>query len=269
MVSCLILGALAGAALGLTGAGGGIIAIPLLTFGADLTHAQAAPIALLAIAMAAGVGAILGFWQGLVRYRAAAFIGCIGMLAAPAGVWLAARTPENVLTLGLALVMALSATTMFRRSLSSANTVRDADKSVPCHWSAVTGRFVWTRLCATVMAGIGLSIGFLSGLLGVGGGFLVVPALTRLSNLQVGAIVRTSQAVIALVSAASAATTASQRELQWSVALPFMAAAVVSLVATGTLSRHLPPRFIQRTFAGLSGGIALALFFNVLKSAGV
>lgn len=266
MASCLILDAVTGVALGLTGAGGGILAIPLLTFGARLSHAQAAPIALLAIALAAGLGAGMGLREGVVRYRAALLIGGVGMLVAPAGVWLANRTPQSLLTVGLALVMTLSAFTMFRRSLHRGVERQTSTALPPCYWSVDTGQFVWNWLCGSVMAGIGLVTGALSGLLGVGGGFLLVPAFTRFSNLKVESIVSTSQAVIALVSAAGAMAAATQRDLEWSVALPFTMAAMGALLMVRGLARQLPVQIVQRGFALLSGGIALTLFINVVRT---
>ncbi|HEY8879435.1 MAG TPA: sulfite exporter TauE/SafE family protein [Roseateles sp.] len=266
MAYSLILGAITGAALGLTGAGGGILAIPLLTVFTGLSHTQAAPIALLAIAMAASTGAAVGLREGAVRYRAALLIGSLGMLAAPAGVWLANRTPQAWLTTGLAGAMTLSALSMYRHSLP-ASAARQAGIALPpCYWSAQTGRFVWNGSCASVMAVIGLVTGSLSGLLGVGGGFLLVPALTRLSNLKIESIVGTSQAVIALVSSAGAMAAASQRDLQWQVALPFTLAAVAALVVARGYARRLPARVVKRSFAVLSGSIAFTLFIDVARS---
>nr|WP_255719633.1 sulfite exporter TauE/SafE family protein [Pelomonas sp. P8] len=261
-----MLGALAGVALGLTGAGGGILAIPLLTFGAGLSQTQAAPIALVAISLAATLGAMLGLRDGVVRYRAALLIGGAGMLVAPAGVWLAHRAPPAALTLSLAVVMALSALTMYRRSLEQPARTGAGRPALPvCYWSAKTGRFVWTRSCAAALTGIGLVAGAISGLLGVGGGFVLVPAFTRLSNLRVDAIVSTSQAVIALVSAAGALAAAGQQDMQWQVALPFTLAAMGALIGARLLARRLSPRLVQRSFALLSGGIATALLVRAAQ----
>lgn len=264
LLSSLILGAATGVALGLSGAGGGILAIPLLTLGAGLTYAEAAPIALVSIATAAGLGAALGLREGIVRYRAAFLIGGTGMAVAPAGVWLAHQTPQPVLTAALALVMLLSAWMVYQRSRGASASGRNA--SPPCYWSADTGRFVWTRLCATVMAAIGLIVGALSGLLSVGGGFLLVPALTRLTNLRVDAVVSTSQAVIALVSAAGAAAAVLQGDFRWSVAGPFAAAAMAALLGGRTLARRMQPRVVQLCFALLSGGIAAVLLVRTART---
>lgn len=259
MLTHLIFGAITGLALGLTGAGGGILAIPLLTVGAGLAHTDAAPIALLAVAVASGLGAFMGLRAGMVRYRAALLVGGIGMLVAPLGLWLAHRLPTAVLTSGLALVMTWSAISMALRSRSS---IQEGRVSVapPCCRSPSTGRFIWTRLCACVLAGVGLVTGALSGLLGVGGGFILVPALSRLSNLRPDSIVCTSQTVIALVAATGAFTAAAQDNLQWRVAVPFITAAICALLVGRALNTRLAPTVIQRCFAGLSGGIALTLF---------
>ena len=159
MLASLLTGAAVGAALGLAGAGGGILAIPLLTFGAGLTQTQAAPIALIATALTATVGAILGLREGVVRYRAVLLIGAAGMLVGPAGVLLAMRSPQTVLSHGLALVMELSALLMFRRSVQPQAQAAAASTRPPCYWSSEAGRFVWTPVCAAVLIGIGLTTG--------------------------------------------------------------------------------------------------------------
>ncbi|MEJ7806353.1 MAG: TSUP family transporter, partial [Telluria sp.] len=74
MFTMVFLGMLTGVVMGLTGAGGGILAVPLLVFGLQLSVAEAGPIALLAVGAAAGVGALLGLRAGIVRYRAAVLV---------------------------------------------------------------------------------------------------------------------------------------------------------------------------------------------------
>lgn len=83
MLLAAALGALVGFVLALTGAGGAIIAVPLLVFGFDLNVAQAAPIALLAVAGSAMLGALLGLRAGIVRYRAAILMSAVGSLFTP------------------------------------------------------------------------------------------------------------------------------------------------------------------------------------------
>jgi len=100
-----LLGAAVGLILALTGAGGGIIGVPLLVFGLGLPIQQAGPIGLLAVGLAAGLGSLLGLRQGILRYRAAALIGACGLLTVPAGVFLARHIPNQPLTLAFALLL--------------------------------------------------------------------------------------------------------------------------------------------------------------------
>jgi uncharacterized membrane protein YfcA len=85
MGASLILGALVGVIMGLTGAGGGILAVPLLVFGLHLTVASAAPLGLLAVGIAAAMGAAVGLRAGVVRYRAALLIALTGIVFNPLG----------------------------------------------------------------------------------------------------------------------------------------------------------------------------------------
>jgi hypothetical protein len=111
-----LLGAAVGLILALTGAGGGIIGVPLLVFGLGLPIQQAGPIGLLAVGLAAGLGSLLGLRQGILRYRAAALIGVCGLLTVPAGVFLAQRIPNQPLTLAFALLLAWTGWRALRRA---------------------------------------------------------------------------------------------------------------------------------------------------------
>lgn len=96
------LGGCIGMVLALTGAGGGVLAIPLLVFGLHMPVQQAAPVGLVAVGLAAALGAALGLSQGIVRYRAAGLIGLAGMLVAPIGVAAAQRLPNRPLLAAIA-----------------------------------------------------------------------------------------------------------------------------------------------------------------------
>jgi len=244
------LGACVGLALGLTGAGGGIVAVPLLMFGAGLSLPQASPIALLAVGLAACVGTGLGLRDGLVRCRAAAVVGLAGMCVAPLGVWMAHRVPQPLLSLGLVLALLLSAWAMLLRSLASR--LDPARREEPGGaGDARHGRFIWTWASARWFALVGLGAGVMSGLLGVGGGFFIVPALSRHANLPARSVIGTSQAVIALVSAAGVVGAIAQGGLAWDIAAPFCAAAMLAMGVARQVAMHLPAPWLQRGFAVL------------------
>ncbi len=239
------LGTVIGLVMALTGAGGGVLAIPLLVFGLHLPLPQAAPIGLVAVGLAAVIGAGLGLRQGIVRYRAAALIGIVGMLVAPLGVYLAQRLPNRPLLGAFALVLIYSAWRMLKRPSQAAQ----LPVAVLCRVNSKDQRLTWTRPCARALAGTGLIAGLLSGLLGVGGGFVIIPALRRHTDLDVRSIQATSLAVIALVSMSAIATAALHAPVLWAVALPFAAGAVLALLIGRRIAQKLDAQRLQQAFA--------------------
>lgn len=266
-VISVLLGALVGVILALTGAGGAIIAVPLLVFGLHLMVAEAAPIALFAVAASAASGAMLSLKLGRVRYRAAGFIGLAGMLASPVGLLIAKSSPDALLTFVFALVMAFVAFRMFRQTMAgSAGVENSAPRSVPCQLNSSTGRLRWTRPCAGSLALSGVSAGFLSGLLGVGGGFIIVPALRKATDLQMKSIVATSLAVIALVSAAGVLSAVLMGKMNWSIAIPFTFGAVAAMLLASAAAHRLSGAKLQRAFAILSGCVAAGMIAKAIIS---
>ena len=261
MMIAMILGALVGAVAGLTGAGGGILAVPLLMFSLPLTLAQAAPIGLLAAGCSAALGALMGLRDGIVRYRAAALIATAGALLSPAGLWTAARVPTQPLIILFAGLLVYVAWRSYRKaSLANGSLAAVvAHAPPPCVLDASDGRLIWTIPCARVLAGCGLLVGFLSGLLGVGGGFLIVPALQRYTDLDLRSIVPTSLAVIALVSVAGVASSAVSGGLDWSIALPFSGGSLLGMAGGRMMADQLSGAMLQKGFAVMCLAVAVAL----------
>lgn len=261
------LGAIIGAVLALTGAGGGILAVPLLVFGLGLSMVEAAPVGLLAVGMAAAVGALLGLRQGVVRYRAAAFVALIGIAAAPVGLMLAHQLPDGPLALTFAVVLVYACARML---LKASRELRGQPplgqrSLMPCVLNPAQGRLRWTLPCARALAFTGLLSGLLSGLLGVGGGFVIIPALSRYTNLPMKSIVATSLAVIALVSTGSVISASIGGVMHWAVGGPFAGGAVVGLLAARQLASRLAGPRLQQLFATV--GICAALLL-VMKTLG-
>jgi hypothetical protein len=252
------LGAVIGVILALTGAGGGILAVPMLVFGLQMGVADAGPIGLLAVGIAAASGAALGLREGIVRYRAAALIAVSGMLASPLGLWLAQRMDNRWLTILFSVVLLVVAWRSFR-SRQPQDVAPEASAGKPCGLHPATGRFAWTAPCARAFAGSGAVAGMLSGLLGVGGGFVIVPALQRFTALEIRSVVATSLAVIALVSVAGVVGSAASGGLAWKVAVPFAAGALGGMLGGRAVSTRLPGRYIQLAFAIVSALVAAGM----------
>lgn len=261
----LLMGAAVGVVLALTGAGGGILAVPLLVFGLHLQMSQAAPVGLLAVGLAASVGALLGLREGVVRYRAALLIGLTGMLIAPLGVRLSHLLPNGPVMALFAVVLGWVAW----RNLSPGRRPSDAAehrKRPVCAMNPATGRLSWRAPCTAVLSATGALSGLLSGLLGVGGGFVIVPMLGGFSDVPTRGVVATSMAVIALVSVGGVLGAASQGGMNWAIALPFAAGAAGALVAARQVSQRLSGARLQQAFGVLAGVVALAMFYRAYSA---
>jgi uncharacterized protein len=254
------LGSLIGLVLAFTGAGGGILAIPLLVIGLHLPVQQAGPVGLAAVGIAAAVGAIIGLNGGIVRYRAAALIGLMGMLMAPVGVTLAQYLPNRPLMIAFAGVMCWIAWKALKPDAMPSTD--DPKIERPCRVSQAERRIVWTSICARALAGTGALSGLLSGLLGVGGGFVIVPALTRHTNLDIRSVQATSLAVIALVSVSGVVAAAWHGTMNWSVAVPFAAGATAALMLGQRLAGQLDASHLKQAFACLCVSVALLMFLK-------
>ncbi|KAK43715.1 membrane protein [Caballeronia jiangsuensis] len=268
IASSVILGAIVGLILALTGAGGAILAVPLLLFGLHLGVAQAAPIALLAVGLSAAFGAIIGLRARIVRYRAAVLMAAVGTVCSPVGLWLAHRLPNGPLSLIFSAVLAYVALRMFRQTTESKSQPVQRNRTLqPCQLNSGTGRFVWTAACTRALAFAGTGAGFLSGLLGVGGGFVIVPALKRSTNASVQVIMATSLAVITLVSASGVISSAIAGRMNWQIGVPFAAGAMMGMLGGRLIGNRLSDHRLQQAFALVAGLIAIGMVAKVAMAA--
>lgn len=258
------MGVLVGLVLALTGAGGAIIAVPLLVFGLHLSMAQAGPVGLLAVALAAGTGAVLGWRARILRYRAAGLMALAGGITSPLGIWAAQRVPNTPLTVVFAIVLTIVAVRMLRQAwLEQRGVVHAAAHAPPCRLDPAAGRLRWNSTCAGALALTGGAAGFLSGLLGVGGGFIIVPSLLAVSDLPMKTVVATSMGVLALVSVVGVASASLGGHMQWHVGWPFAAGALAGLLLGRVFAARLAGPRLQQGFALVALAIAASLLIKV------
>jgi len=266
ILTALCLGAAVGLILALTGAGGGILAVPALTLGLGWSMVQASPVALLTVASAAGVGMIGGLLKGYVRVRAALLISATGIIAAPFGQRLAHFLPESWLIGLFSAVMLIVAVRMYLKSRppadGNASTVRSRSKT--CVINTQTGRINWSITSFLKLSLIGVLSGTATGLLGVGGGFIVVPALLRCSNISMNGIISTSLLVITLISggAVIAAFTAGHLALS-QTAMLFIASAIGGMLLGRQFAEIIPATRLQQAFSLLVLGVAITLLYRI------
>ena len=255
----LILEGLAiGTLLGLTGAGGGILAVPALMASQGWTVAQAAPVGLLAVTLAALVGTVEGLFKRIVRYRAALWIALISIPSARYGVHLADIVSAVWLTLAFSLVMLIVAYRIFF------NKVHDHGNAL-CKVNQTTGRLIWNMKTALSLGAIGVVAGLLTGLLGVGGGFVIVPALRKVTDLDMRSIVATSLMIIFLIGGVSISVHVLDGfQYPVSVTLTFVLACIVGMLIGRRAMHRIDSNQVQKIFATTVIGVAMYLIYSAL-----
>lgn len=256
MLISFILGILIGAVLGLTGAGGGILAVPALVFGMGWTMQQAAPVALIAVGIGAALGAFEGLRRKLVRYRAAIWMAAFGMLSTPLGFRVAHAVPQRWLKAMFAAVMLHLA---IRLILKGQETIKLHTRKFG-NINPETGRFDWNLHTAGMLGAVGVASGFMTGLLGVGGGFVMVPMLRRFTNMSMHATVATSLLVVTVLAIGSVWTAVRLgASIPLLETLLFAAAIAIGMLLARRQSRRLSERHVQYGFAFILVVVACGL----------
>ncbi|MFO1020700.1 MAG: sulfite exporter TauE/SafE family protein [Planctomycetales bacterium] len=253
----LFFGTLVGLSLGLTGGGGAIFAVPLLVYGVGTSVPTAVAISLATVGGTAFAGFLDRWRHRLVELRTGLIFAIAGMVGAPIGTQISRLfSPQTLLTLfgGLMLVVAGRMwQSSFRTSLPAAesylgNEGCELDK-VTCRRTS-SGELVMTSRCAVQLLLVGVAAGVLSGLFGVGGGFVIVPALVLFSSMPIQQAIGTSLFVISLISASGLAS-------QWwlgrtfpiETALLFTLGGIAGMFVGSRIARRLPAPTLQRIFA--------------------
>lgn len=252
-VAAVAAGLLVGLSLGLTGGGGAIFAVPLLVYWLGVDPPTAVAISLVTVAVTAAVGALERWRYGQVEVPTGLLFATAGMLTAPLGGWIGSRIPEQPLLVAFALLMLVIAARMWRTARSVEERMPpaavDAGSGPACRRDP-EGRLRITSRCATVLAVAGLAVGLLSGLFGVGGGFLIVPALVTFASMGVPRAVGTSLFVMTLVGiSAVASQVAAGRVVPLDVAGGFVAGSIPGLFAGSAIGRRLTGPLLARCFA--------------------
>jgi len=243
IAEALVVGLAIGAVLGLIGAGGAVVAVPAFIYLFGFSAVEATTASLAVVAVSAATGALPRLRINQVRVKQALLFWSLGIVGTFAGARLATVIPELVIVVGFAVVMLGAAVAMWRKSLA-----KEAGEDV--------ARAGW------LLPVVAVAIGLLTGIFGVGGGFLVVPALVLVFGFPFAIATGTSLVVVALNSATALAFKYDAWSgISWEIPLFVNVGGVVGSVVASNLNHGIPQRILERTFAGLL--VALAVWMVV------
>ncbi|MCQ4211527.1 sulfite exporter TauE/SafE family protein [Streptomyces longispororuber] len=243
LILVLVAGAVVGLALGGLGGGGSVLAVPALTYLIGMPPAEAITASLIIVTLTS-VTALAGHARdGNVVWRTGLLFAAAGIVPAMLAGTAAGQLPQAGLTIAFAVVAGLAALRMLRpASAPASGEVRPVKAGA---------------------AGAGL--GAVTGLLGVGGGFLAVPALARVLNLPMRRAIGTSLLVITINSiAALGARAGTGVHLDWAVIAPFTAAAILGAWDGKRYAQRLSGNTLQRVFAVALFAVAVFMLADAL-----
>ncbi|MEV0988000.1 sulfite exporter TauE/SafE family protein [Streptomyces sp. NPDC049949] len=244
LILALAAGAVIGLALGALGGGGSVLAVPALIYLLGFTPAAATTASLIIVAATSATALYAHATSGNVRWKTGVLFAAAGIVPAIAAATLATRLPEAVLTAAFAAIAALAALRMLK----------------PPHPEQQPRPVRPARA-----AGAGAGLGAVTGFLGVGGGFLAVPALVGVLGLRMRAAVGTSLLVITLNSlAALAARAGTSTPLDWAVIAPFTGAAILGAWDGKRLASKISGPTLQRIFAIVLLAVAALMLIDAL-----
>lgn len=251
MIMPLIFGAVIGLLLGLLGGGGSILAVPLLVYGLGLTLPQAVPVSLVVVGSAAAVGVVPKLRARHVQWRLAAVFALSGIPGTVLGTIAGKHLSENLLMVGFAVVMIAAGVRMLSPS---------GGLGTAC---SVAGKGINWRRCVPRAVPTGFGVGMLTGLFGVGGGFLIVPALVLMLGVTMPTAIGTSLVIIVANSLTGFAAHLDVG-IDWSLTATFAAAAVLASFVAGHVGSRLDVEKLQRWFAFLVFGVAAFIAVDTL-----
>lgn len=245
MLAAAGFGLVIGLLLGLLGGGGSILAVPALVYGVGQPLRQAIPTSLLVVGVSAVAGALPRIHARQVQWRLASIFAGTGAIAAIGGAYVNREIPPRVVLIGFAALMITAGLRMQRHSDST---------GTAC--STTGGGINWRR-CLPRAIGSGIGVGFLTGLFGVGGGFVIIPALVVLLGLDMTTAVGTSLVIVAANSASGFAAHIGDAPLDAGIAVTFTSTAVLASLVAARVGARQNTDHLQRWFAYLVFAVAL------------
>ncbi len=262
--AALALGLLIGLVMGALGGGGSVLTVPALVFALGLSAQEATTGSLVIVGITAVVASVGHARSGTTRWKTGLLLGAAGVPASVLGTRLNRLVDENVLLLSFAALMLIAAAGMLLQSHSHAPDPAD-DEDTGSRTSGGTATAVRPAPAPTIagskaalrLVAAGLLIGFLTGFLGVGGGFVIVPVLAIALGFSMPVAVGTSLLVIALNSAVALVARVGNSTFAWDVIVPFTLAAIVGSLLGKKVADRVASHTLTRAFAVLLVAVAV------------
>ncbi|HBS42104.1 MAG TPA: sulfite exporter TauE/SafE family protein [Oceanospirillales bacterium] len=258
----ILIGLITGLALGLTGGGGSLLAVPMLVYLADMPMTTAVPVALIIVAGSALVGTLEALKYRLL-YLTPLMLFSIGAgLATPVGIYIGnwfEDATRLLLFSALAVVIAIRTVRniWLRPDKPTLSNSQDPEHGPVCRFATPGWSFRFGSLCSAFLVGAGIMTGLASGFFGVGGGFLIVPALMFLSQMSMRHAVANSLAIITLMGLSSTVSSYAVLSETWQIWSPYLAMGAVGMLVGRIAARHIPVAALQGTFG-------VVLFFTAI-----
>lgn len=239
----LVLALVIGLSLGLLGGGGAIVTLPVLVYVAGIPTQQAVGMSMAVVGATSLIGGVVQYLRGHVHVQATLLFTLTGMAGAYVGAGLTHLLPSSVLLLLFACLMLVVGGVMLRGRRATEGT--GACRPLRCLM-------------------IGAAVGVLTGFLGVGGGFLLVPMLVFFAGLEMRRAVGSSLAIIALNSIAGLVGQLRYTALDWVLTAGFLVVALIGMWLGLALAGRIPEHTLRKLFAGFVLAVAcLLLITNV------
>ena len=250
------LGFLIGVSLGALGGGGSILAVPVLVYAAGQDAKAATATSLLLVGSAALVGMAAHHRAGRVRLSTGIVFGLAGLGGSLAGTALNRLLDPNALLLGFSVLIVIAA---WRMAVGCPTCTKVGEERALTETPTAEDVRVRTTIRRGTIAKVllaGTAVGFLTGLFGVGGGFVIVPALTLVLGLSMPDAIGTSLLVIAINSAIALAGRIGTSTIDWGVAIPFTVSAILGVLVGKRIADRLDAQRSLNWFAVLLVGVA-------------
>lgn len=259
------LGFFIGLSLGALGGGGSILAVPVLVYVAGQTPQAATTTSLIVVGLAALVGMVDHHRAGRVRVKDGLLFGLAGIGGSFAGSALNRQLDPDVLLLAFSALIVVAAWRMLTGCPSCTRVgaeAADREETELDAADAAGGTTVDVHLHADLVTivkviGAGTVVGFFTGLFGVGGGFVIVPALTLLLGFTMPEAVGTSLLIIAINCATALTARLGHGGVDWAVTIPFAVSALAGVLTGTRLADRLPAQTMLRWFAALLVAVAV------------